>query len=132
MDIIRSNSGFIPEGRRLSARTKSRFLRCSLQPDVYKRQEYIRDAAASFPDDTGFETEEIQEAQEETLPEGKELLHDKTRHGVYEGASDKAENFKSGAYTLLTAGVIGLVVVGLLLSLIHILRSRRFLAASAL
>ena len=32
MDIIRSNSGFIPEGRRLSARTKSRFLRCSLQP----------------------------------------------------------------------------------------------------
>ena len=49
--------------------------------------EYIRDAAASFPDDTGFETEEIQEAQEETLPEGKELL---------------------------TAGVIGLVVVGLL------------------
>ena len=30
--------------------------------------EYIRDAAASFPDDTGFETEEIQEAQEETLP----------------------------------------------------------------
>ena len=72
--------------------------------------EYIRDAAASFPDDTGFETEEIQEAQEETLPEGKELLHDKTRHGVYEGASDKAENFKSGAYTLLTAGVIGLVV----------------------
>lgn len=39
--------------------------------------EYIRDAAASFPDDTGFETEEIQEAQEETLPEGKELLHDK-------------------------------------------------------
>lgn len=31
--------------------------------------EYIRDAAASFPDDTGFETEEIQEAQEETLPE---------------------------------------------------------------
>ena len=64
--------------------------------------EYIRDAAASFPDDTGFETEEIQEAQEETLPEGKELLHDKTHHGVYEGASDKAENFKSGAYTLLT------------------------------
>ena len=47
--------------------------------------EYIRDAAASFPDDTGFETEEIQEAQEETLPEGKELLHDKTHHGVYEG-----------------------------------------------
>ena len=46
--------------------------------------EYIRDAAASFPDDTGFETEEIQEAQEETLPEGKELLHDKTHHGVYE------------------------------------------------
>ena len=76
--------------------------------------EYIRDAAASFPDDTGFETEEIQEAQEETLPEGKELLHDKTRHGVYEGASDKAENFKSGAYTLLTAGIVGLVVVGLL------------------
>ena len=76
--------------------------------------EYIRDAAASFPDDTGFETEEIQEAQEETLPEGKELLHDKTHRGVYEGASDKAENFKSGAYTLLTAGVIGLVVVGLL------------------
>ena len=76
--------------------------------------EYIRDAAASFPDDTGFETEEIQEAQEETLPEGKELLDDKTHHGVYEGASDKAENFKSGAYTLLTAGVIGLVVVGLL------------------
>ena len=32
MDIIRSNSGFIPEGRRLSARTKSRFFRCSLQP----------------------------------------------------------------------------------------------------
>ena len=51
--------------------------------------EYIRDVAASFPDDTGFETEEIQEAQEETLPEGKELLHDKTRHGVYEGASYK-------------------------------------------
>ena len=70
--------------------------------------EYIRDAAASFPDDTGFETEEIQEVQEETLPE------DKTRHGVYEGASDKAENFKSSAYTLLTAGVIGLVAVGLL------------------
>ena len=68
--------------------------------------EYIRDAAASFPDDTGFETEEIQETQEETLPEGKELLHDKTRHGVYEGASDKAENFKSGAYTLLTAGIV--------------------------
>ena len=44
----------------------------------------------------------------------QQLLHDKTRHGVYEGASDKAENFKSGAYTLLTAGVIGLVVVGLL------------------
>ena len=76
--------------------------------------EYIRNAAASFPDDTGFETEEIQETQEETLPEGKELLHDKTHHGVYEGASDKAENFKSGAYTLLTAGIVGLVVVGLL------------------
>ena len=29
--------------------------------------EYSRDAAASFPDDTGFETEEIQEAQEETI-----------------------------------------------------------------
>ena len=28
--------------------------------------EYSRDAAALFPDDTGFETEEIQEAQEET------------------------------------------------------------------
>ena len=35
--------------------------------------EYIRDAAASFPDDTGFETEEIQEAQEETLPECLEV-----------------------------------------------------------
>ena len=57
---------------------------------------------------------DLAEGGEETLPEGKELLHDKTRHGVYEGASDKAENFKSGAYTLLTAGVIGLVVVGLL------------------
>ena len=69
--------------------------------------EYIRDAAASFPDDTGFETEEIQEAQEETLPEGKELLHDKSRHGVYEGASDKAENFKSGV-------VVGLLACDLL------------------
>ena len=29
------------------------------------------------------------------LPEGKELLHDKNpTHGVYEGASDKAENFQ--------------------------------------
>ena len=50
--------------------------------------EYIRDAAASFPDDTGFETEEIQEVQEETLPEGKELLHDKTRHLPFPSGSN--------------------------------------------
>lgn len=47
------------------------------------------------PDDTDLRQRKYQEAQEETLPEGKELLHDKTHHGVYEGASDKAENFKS-------------------------------------
>lgn len=73
--------------------------------------EYGREAAAdSSLDDAVFEMEETKEE----LPEGKELLHDKTHPGVYEGASVKAENFKSGAYTLLTAGIIGLVAVILL------------------
>lgn len=36
--------------------------------------------------------------------------------GVYEDSAKKAEEFKSGAYTLLFVGVLGLVVLGVLIS----------------
>ena len=36
--------------------------------------------------------------------------------GVYEAASKKAEEFKSGAYTLLIVGIAGMIALGLLLS----------------
>ncbi|MDO4292035.1 MAG: hypothetical protein Q4C65_02275 [Eubacteriales bacterium] len=42
------------------------------------------------------------------------LLRPEASGGVYEEAARKAENFKSGAWTLLTVGIIGLVLVILL------------------
>lgn len=44
------------------------------------------------------------------------MLHGADQKGVYEEASRKAEEFKSGAYTLLVVGILGLAVLGLLIS----------------
>lgn len=44
------------------------------------------------------------------------MLHGEGQKGVYEEASRKAEEFKSGAYTLLTVGILGLAALGLLIS----------------
>lgn len=44
------------------------------------------------------------------------MLHDGGQKGVYEEASKKAEEFKSGAYTLLVVGILGLAVLGLLIA----------------
>lgn len=44
------------------------------------------------------------------------MMQQLKKGGVYEDATKKAEEFKSGAYTLIIVGVLGLLALGLLIS----------------
>ncbi len=77
----------------------------------------------SCPEETKETDSEIQFSEEAHLPEDManavhlgQMLHPEEKQGVYEEASKKAEEFKSGAYTLLVVGVLGLIVLALLIS----------------
>lgn len=57
------------------------------------------------------------EAVIEGMPQyGESLRCEADFEGVYEDSGKKAEEFKSGAYTLLGVGVMGLAVLALLIS----------------
>lgn len=74
--------------------------------------------AAAEAKAAGTDTEETdaEEAVADGLEERKKAAGKKSSAGVYQEASQKAENFRSGAYTLLAVGVIGLIFVFLLIT----------------
>lgn len=61
-------------------------------------------------------SEEMQEELTETEEESEEAVEAPAAGPVYEAASLKAENFKSGAYTLLAAGIVGMILLICLLA----------------
>lgn len=63
-----------------------------------------------------FWMERRKETSEEADTEPEVEERPKASAGVFQEASQKAENFRSGAYTLLAVGVIGLILVVLLLT----------------
>lgn len=63
--------------------------------------------------------EDDEEAYPDDFPNAVHLgraMRGQQSTGVYEAASKKAEEFKSGAYTLLIVGIAGMIGLGLLLS----------------
>lgn len=70
-----------------------------------------------------IETETGGEQEPNRLPEDManavhlgRMMQGAESEGTYEEAAKKAEEFKSGAYTLIVVGIIGLVALGLLIS----------------
>lgn len=67
-----------------------------------------------MPEETQ-EPEELPEDMANAVHLGR-MMRGSESEGTYEEASKKAEEFRSGAYTLIVVGILGLVVLGLLIS----------------
>lgn len=61
------------------------------------------------------ETGELPEDMANAVHLGR-MMRGSESEGIYEEVSKKAEEFKSGAYTLIAVGIIGLIALGLLIS----------------
>lgn len=71
-----------------------------------------------FWDEEGFDPEK-KDQKDHAVQEAEEAFagrNGRALKGVFQEASQKAENFRSGAYTLLAVGVIGLIFVFLLVT----------------
>lgn len=83
MDIIRSNSGFIPEGRRLSARTKSRFSDAVCNPGGQRTGSVARryEACGKNTDQVSRrQTEEIKSLPLRLIGCSRKEVEDEIRH----------------------------------------------------
>lgn len=107
--------------RKKAARITEVFLRQAMEEKKQETQACEEEALCR--EDPEEEDDEEDFSRETPLPEDManavhlgRMLHGGDQQGVYEEASKKAEEFKSGAYTLLAVGVLGLVLLGLLIA----------------
>lgn len=87
--------------------------RASRYSGIFQKEKNLREKKKER-ENNGFE--EMQEELTETEEEAEEAVEAPAAGPVYEAASLKAENFKSGAYTLLAAGIVGMILLICLLA----------------
>lgn len=88
--------------------------RASRYSGIFQKEKNLRGKKKAI-NNSSFE--DMQEELAETEEEAEEEAVEAAPAGpVYEAASQKAENFKSGAYTLLGAGIVGMILLICLLA----------------
>ena len=88
--------------------------RASRYSGIFQKEKNLREKKKAINNNS---FEDMQEELAETEEEAEEEAVEAAPAGpVYEAASQKAENFKSGAYTLLGAGIVGMILLICLLA----------------